>query len=120
MGGHTLSRHVGRSDAELAQRLDRERISAASTYTDRAAAERAVAAALAVTGRKLSAWEQRSGRRPNLVLHYTDRDDRAPLGRSLFRHESASVPCDRALVVMRWDERRDRAYVLTSYPDCNR
>lgn len=35
-GGHTLSRHVGRSDADLRERLSRERqISAASTYTDR-------------------------------------------------------------------------------------
>jgi hypothetical protein len=39
-GGHTLDKHVGRSDEELRQRLERERsISAASTWTDRAAAE---------------------------------------------------------------------------------
>lgn len=119
MGGHTLARHVGRTDAELADRLDRERVSAASTYADRAAAERAVDAALEANSRKLSAWTHRSGRRPNLVLHYVDRSG-APIGRSLFRGESASVPCNRALVVLRWDERRDRAYVLTSYPDCHR
>jgi len=47
-GGHTLARHVGRSDADLGERLRRERqISAASTYTDRATAERVVALALA-------------------------------------------------------------------------
>src|SRR5262245_3894317 len=41
MGGHTLSRHVGKSDAELRDRLRREKqISAASTYTDRETAER--------------------------------------------------------------------------------
>ena len=35
-GGHTLRRHVGRSDSELHDRLQREsRIHAASTYTDR-------------------------------------------------------------------------------------
>src|SRR5689334_2318109 len=40
MGGHTLQRHVGRTDAELRARLDREpQISSASTYTDRATAE---------------------------------------------------------------------------------
>src|SRR5687767_15678586 len=70
MGGHTLARHVGKSDADLAERLRRERqISAASTYTDRATAERTVGTALADAGGKLSAWMQRSGRRPNLVLH---------------------------------------------------
>ena len=35
LGGHTMARHVGRTDAQLAERLQRERdISAASTYTD--------------------------------------------------------------------------------------
>src|SRR5688572_22239367 len=42
-GGHTLARHVGRSDEQLRERLQRERgISAASTYTDRDTAERIV------------------------------------------------------------------------------
>src|SRR4051794_5666599 len=47
-GGHTLARHVGRTDAELRQRLiDEPNISAASTYTSRATAELTVARALA-------------------------------------------------------------------------
>jgi hypothetical protein len=38
MGGHTLARHVGKTDAELIERLRREpQISSASTYTDRGA-----------------------------------------------------------------------------------
>lgn len=117
MGGHTLSRHVGKTDAELGQRLRREpQISSASTYTDRDTAERAVGAALAFASGKVAAWESRSGRRPNLVLHYVDRS-RRPLGRSLSRGHHESVPCDRVLVVLRWDERSNRFYVLTSYPE---
>ena len=47
-GGHILRKHVGRTDEELLERLDRERnISGASTYTDRATAERALGAAIA-------------------------------------------------------------------------
>src|SRR5262252_7387451 len=47
-GGHTLTRHVGKSDAELAERLSREHdISAASTYTDALTAANVVGAALA-------------------------------------------------------------------------
>ena len=35
LGGHTLARHVGRTDQELHERLRRDpQISAASTYTD--------------------------------------------------------------------------------------
>jgi hypothetical protein len=120
MGGHTLARHVGKTDAELADRLRREpQISSASTYTDRGTAERAVGAALAFAGGRLAAWQSRSGRRPNLVLHFVDRS-RQPLGRSLSRGRQASVPCDRVLVVLRWDERSDRFYVLTSYPEAGR
>jgi hypothetical protein len=120
MGGHTLNRHVGRTDAELAERLRREpQISAASTWTDRDTAERAVAAALASADGRLTSWERRPGRRPNLALHYTDRSG-ATLGRSLSRGEGTSVPCSRALVVLKWDDRRDRFYVLTAYPEADR
>ena len=120
MGGHTLSRHVGRTDAELRERLRIERqISAASTYTDRATAEHAVGAAIAEAGRSLEAWTSRRGRRPNLVLDYTERSGE-PLGRSYGRGQRNSVPCGHAVVVLRWDARRDRYYVLTSYPECRR
>ena len=120
MGGHTLARHVAKSDAELAERLGRERqISAASTYTDRATAERSVGTALADGGGKLTAWTRRSGRRPNLVLHYVE-PSRRPIGRSLKRGSSRTVSCIRALVVLRWDDRKNRYYVLTSYPEADR
>lgn len=119
-GGHTLARHVGKSDAELASRLRRERqISAASTYTDLATAERSVGAALADGGGKLSSWMRRSGRRPNLVLHYVE-PSRRPIGRSLNRGRDRALPATRAIVVLRWDDRKDRYYVLTSYPEADR
>ena len=120
LGGHTLSRHVGKTDAELADRLRREpRISAASTYTDRATAERSVGSALTLGGDKLAAWERRSGRRPNLVLHYRN-PGTEPLGRSLRRGQKRATAATRALVVLRWDERARRFYVLTSYPEADR
>jgi Bacterial CdiA-CT RNAse A domain len=120
LGGHTLARHVGRTDAELADRLRREpQISAASTWTDRATAERAIAAALDTAGGRLTSWKRRSGRRPNLVLHYSDRSG-AALGRSLGRGERTAVACSQALVVLKWDDRRDRFFVLTAYPEADR
>jgi len=120
MGGHTLARHVGRTDAQLAERLRLEKqISAASTYTDRPAAERSVTAALADGGTKLSDWKRRVGRRPNLVLYYAE-PSRRTIGRSLIRGRTASVPCTRAIVVLRWDDRKNTFYVLTSYPETDR
>ncbi len=120
LGGHTLARHVGRSDADLAERLRRERnISAASTYLDEATASRVVAAALAQSRAKLDAWAARRGLRPNLVLRY-EQTDGPSIGRSLTRGARTSEPCRRALVVIRWDDRRQRWYVLTSYPEATR
>src|SRR6476469_452926 len=85
VGGHTLSRHVGKTDQQLADRLRREpQISSASTYRDRPTAERVVGTALSSAGNRLASWERLNGRRPNLVLNYVDRD-RQPIGRSLSR-----------------------------------
>ena len=118
LGGHTLQRHVGQSDAELVERLRREtQISSASTYTDRATAETVVAAALGSDNRAFASWRERSGPRPNFAVRY--RADRV-IGRSIMRGRTESVPCDRALVVLRWDTRRDKYYVLTSYPEAGR
>jgi len=118
MGGHTLARHVGKTDEELLQRLRREtQISAASTYTDRTSAERVVGAALAAGGRSFDAWRRRTGRRPNFVLHYSAN---RVIGRSMSRRRSRSEPCEDAVLVLRWDDRRRDFYVLTSYPEANR
>ena len=56
-GGHTLRKHVGRSDDELRERLRHERhISAASTWSDRETAERAVGSALQQNRDKIERW----------------------------------------------------------------
>jgi hypothetical protein len=117
-GGHTLARHVGRTDQQLRDRLDRERnISAASTYTDGALAERTVARTLATHGSRVAAWRKRSGTRPNLALDY-----RGPakeiIGRSIRRGRAVAVPCTDAVVVLRWDG--SGGFVLTSYPESAR
>jgi len=117
LGGHTLQRHVGRTFAQLAERLYRERqISAASTYPDAATASRVVAAALAANRDRVSTWSARSGSRPNLVLLYRDPGP-GPIGLSLSRGARTTRPCSRARVVMRWLDRDRRGIVLTSYPE---
>jgi hypothetical protein len=113
-GGHTLGKHVGRSDDELRQRLAQEDISAASTYTDRAAAEFAVGDALQEGQHRIEQWLARSGGHPNLVLDHRGVD---PIGRTLHRRDSASQPCANAKVVLRWLSSSE-FYVLTSYPEC--
>jgi hypothetical protein len=117
LGGHTLKRHVGRTDAELADRLKHEPdISAASTYPDEPTARRVVAAAIEHNRGRLQTWADRSGPRPNLVLMYRDPDGKS-IGRSLERNARTARPCSSARIVIRWQDRVGRWFVLTSYPE---
>src|SRR5258706_9785184 len=94
-GGHTLRKHVGRTDDELRQRLERERnISAASTWTDRGAAEETVAAALQAERGKIENWQRRGERRPNLALHF---DVGHENGRCLLRGATGVGQCPEAV-----------------------
>ncbi|HWC16832.1 MAG TPA: RNase A-like domain-containing protein [Terriglobales bacterium] len=113
-GGHTLQRHIGKSDKELHQRLETESISTDSTYKDRPTAEMAVAAAIGENHDRIDRWLHRPGGHSNLVLDY---DSDVPLGRSMRRDDSQSFPCSHAVAVLKWVSPNDY-YVLTSYPDC--
>jgi hypothetical protein len=116
-GGHTLRKHVGRTDDQLRERLRRERnISAASTWTDREAAERAVGSALEQNREKINRWLSRDGGHANLVIDY-DGDPAHPIGRSLRRDANQPGPCAHATIVLRWMSPNDY-YILTSYPEC--
>jgi hypothetical protein len=116
-GGHTLARHVGLTDDDLRTRLRRERrISAASTWTDRATAERVVYAAIAASADRVGRWAARTGRRPNLALDYRGRSG-TPLGRSLVRGTRRAVECLDATVVLKWDVAHGDYFVLTAYPE---
>jgi hypothetical protein len=117
LGGHTLARHVGRTDDDLRERLRREpNIAAASTYPDRPTAERVVAAALERSRRRVESWTGRTGPRPNLALDYHGRSGQ-PIGRSLRRGDRDVRSCTDAVVVLRWHP-TGTIYVLTSYPEC--
>lgn len=115
-GGHTLRKHVGRTDDQLRERLRHEReISAASTWTDRETAERAVGVALSQNEEKIQRWLARDSR-SNLVLDF-DGDQAHPIGRSLRRDADQPEPCSRATIVLKRSD-PGSYYVLTSYPEC--
>ena len=115
-GGHTLKKHVGRTDEELRERLRRERnISAASTWTDRQTAEVTVAEALRANRGRIEKWIGRGYPRANLALHY---DAGRVVGRSLRRGEEQTTNCTSAVIVLRADG-PESSYVLTSYPEAH-
>jgi len=114
LGGHTLEKHVGRSDAELRERLEREpNISAASTWTDRETAERTIAEALHAERGRVENWMRRGRPRANLALHYYAG---RVIGRSLRQGDNRTMDCTRAVIVLRADG-EGGFYVLTAYPE---
>ncbi len=116
LGGHTLRRHVGRTDEQLRERLAQEpNISAASTFTDRSAAEKTVSKAIEQNRRRIDQWLD-AGSHPNLAIQFHAGE---VIGRSLRRSGTASEPCDEAAIVLRWDGGRDY-HVLTAYPEARR
>jgi hypothetical protein len=116
-GGHTLDKHVGRSDQQLRDRLDQERnIAAASTWTNRQIAEETVGQALRAEHDKIARWEERGYRRPNLALHF---DAGRVIGRSMRHGDQSSSPATQAVIVLKANG-PDSFYVLTSYPEDRR
>jgi hypothetical protein len=114
-GGHALRKHIGRSDAELRERLERERnISGSSTYTDQQTAECAVGGALVQDKVKISRWANRDGGHANYVVDY---DSPTPVGRTLNRGDDSPHSCNHAKVVLKWDG-PGQYHVLTTYPEC--
>lgn len=114
-GGHILRKHVGQTEEQLRQRLERERnITGASTYTDRSTAELAVGAAIAESQTQIQNWLSQPGRHTNLVLDY---DSDVPIGRTMNRGEHQSRVCEHAIVVLKYNG-PNHYYVLTSYPEC--
>jgi hypothetical protein len=115
-GGHTLKKHVGRTDGQLRDRLAEERnISAASTWNDREAAETTVSEALRHERGRMEAWIRRGYPRANLALHY---DAGRVIGRSLRRGDTQTVDCTSSVIVLRADGPAT-FFVLTTYPEAN-
>lgn len=118
-GGHTLAKHVGKTDAELLARMKKElRIASSSTFTDRALAERIVGETLLRESHLIDKWLARVGSRPNLVLHYRG-DPQLPIGRCLNRRDKEPRPAWDAVVILKWHPTK-RYFVLTAYPELRR
>jgi len=116
-GGHTLEKHVGKTDEELRARLKSEPwLAVVSTFSDLATAERCVNAALIANAEKIALWTKRGEERDTLAIAYRGN---SPIGKSLRRGGKAAVVCTDANIVLRPD-RRFGHIVLTAYPEPTR
>ena len=119
-GGHTLSKHVARSDAELQERLQREAKYFGSFDVDGSGGGGGGGGPGAgANNSRISQWTARGARRPNLAMDYHG-DAAQPVGRCMQRGASAAVPARDADCGVEGARDGDGFYVLTTYPECPR
>ncbi len=107
-GGHTLAKHVGKSEAFLRNRLATEpHLKAASTFYDRQTAENAIAGALSAHQRTLTAWL--GGQRYELVLKT---QLLAPVGTLITRASSTATAARGLRIVIRRNTEMHNGYLL--------
>ena len=114
MGGHTLARHVARSEAQLRDRLLREpRIPAAGAFATREDAEAVVAEALQFNAAAIARWLPDAPPGATRGFSY---NARRTIGAGVIRANDALEPMRRVRLVLRRAEGAAPYFVLTAYP----
>uniref|UniRef100_UPI002E29A057 RNase A-like domain-containing protein n=1 Tax=Aquibacillus kalidii TaxID=2762597 RepID=UPI002E29A057 len=114
-GGHLLERHVGKTDAELLERIrNNPRINGSSTFTERATAERVASEVLNDLDNKkaIESWLNNPQSKSNLVLTYEGTDT---IGRGVKRGSTTVENKTNARIVLKKDGKGN--YILTGYPN---
>ncbi|WP_026678669.1 RNase A-like domain-containing lipoprotein [Fictibacillus gelatini] len=112
--GHTLERHVGKSNDELQKRVKSSHVSAASTYYDKKTATKAVLESLHVHEQEIEHWLEKSNRdRLVLKTHHSFAVGKTVLRSDMRVHEELHD----TITVLAKDPSSDLKYkIITSYP----
>ncbi|MEG4801760.1 hypothetical protein QUB63_23235 [Microcoleus sp. ARI1-B5] len=113
-GGHTLERHVGKTEAELAQRLaEDKRISAASSFSDRSVAEAAIGEAMSRNQSAIDSWVKKRGNAYTIKYNAN-----RIIGITLRRRASRATSASRLRIVLNRNAKLPPGYfILTAYPE---
>lgn len=112
-GGHLIERHVGKSEQWLLDRVNRENISAASSFRDLPAAEHFVAETLAEHADRIDAWLGGEGGNRLVVDARFD----ASTGISVRRGDTEASDVFSVRLVLERSDRLDVGYrIVTGYP----
>ena len=114
LGGHTIARHVGKTDKWLVKRLRNSRISAASSYPNASVATTHIQAALTASAARLNRWARGA---PAGATRAVDYGAKGAVGRTALRPPKLSnvVHSRQFRVVMRATT-GGKCFLLTSYP----
>ncbi|MCF4998995.1 RHS repeat protein, partial [Pseudomonas syringae] len=113
-GGHLIAKHVGRTDAQLAQRLRNEpNIPAASTFPNRSVAESAVSDALSANSLRIKKFLESSKIKTTISHQFT-----SPIGVSIVNGQPQVLAAHRLLLVLKKDPKLPLGYfLLTGFPE---
>lgn len=112
-GGHLIDRHVGKTPAELLERLRDENISASSSFRDLSEAERFVALALDANQPRIDAWLDGAGGN-RLVVNATFDPS---TGISIERGDTQAQDVHSVRLVLERSDALDIGYrIVTGYP----
>ncbi len=112
-GGHTIARHVAKSDAYLLNRLATESIPAAGTFATLGDAERAVSDAIRANQVAITQWAASGAQRVLPLTYQAGRD----IGTVIVRGATAPRAAQVVRVVLRRTTVARKVYfVLTAYP----
>ncbi len=114
-GGHTIARHVGRTEAELRARLaSQQAIPAASTFQTLAQAERAVAAGLKANRLAITQWAKTAAPGAKRAFVWSSS---SPVGEGVVRATGALTKMSRVRIVLKKQALQGKIYyVLTAFP----
>lgn len=114
-GGHTILKHVGRTEAQLRSRLAAEpKIPAASTFRTLADAEKHVGAAIKAHRAQIEAWAKTAANGNKLSFRHPFN---VTIGEGVVRSTGQLQQMSKVLVVLRRVQQNNRIYfVLTAFP----
>jgi len=112
-GGHLIDRHVGKTEAELFDRVSTGNTKTASTFTDRATAEAVTSKAIDSNQSKIQSYLSGS-QKGYLELNY---QSSAAIGISVTRGSTNVVPTTNARIIIGRDPSMPDGYkIITGYP----
>ena len=112
-GGHLVDRHVGKTEAELFDRVSTGNTKTASTFTDRATAEAVTSKVIDSNHSKIQSYLSGS-QKGYLELDY---ESSAAIGISVTRGATSAVPATNARIIIGRDPSMPDGYkIITGYP----
>lgn len=114
IGGHTIARHIDKSDDYLIKRVNNGNINEASSFISLSLAEQILALGLWENIAELAQWMNDDNAPDRLVIEI---NDPAIVGKGVRRGQNKTSPRYGARIVLQKTKNKKTAYILTAYPN---